>query len=577
MANQQAFVDITTVELGGLLSRVESAAQDGAQVLSEDLTLLLQMAKTYAYLREKLESEEISNYRLLKLLGLVRKSEKSAKSAFDESAEADAEEIIMQALENSELPDTNEALKNDGDGASGKKGKDKNRSKHGKRNKDCFKDADQRKYSLADVASGSVCKDCRQGKMYKFEPSVFVRIRGEVPLQASVNIREQMRCNCCLKVVKAELPHELIEDGADKQRFGYSAVAIVALLKYAAAFPWHRLADLQAMLGTPVSASTLWDLMEGLSNCVQSVDSELKKLAACAKYFYLDDTSHRIINIDPVMKKRRNSTKEQLRSGIHTSGLIAIDDDGRKIIIFKTGIQHAGEHFDEILNMRPDEAGTFVYMSDALSSNKPTVRKGEQSLCNAHCRREFDEIKDKYPEEVERVLECYRQVYKVEKDCKRDLLSPQQRLQKHKEVSLPLMTDLILWSQRQINDRLVEPNSALGKAYNYLINHQVGLLAFTRIEGAGLDNNLMENALRIIVLGRKNYLHFKEQIGAKVADIITSVCATAEASGANCFDYLVSLQRYAENVKASPDQFLPWNYQKTIERLLKNRENNSVA
>ena len=147
------------------------------------------------------------------------------------------------------------------------------------------------------------------------------------------------------------------------------------------------------------------------------------------------------------LKKKRNSEKEQLRTGIHTSGLIATTLDGHDIVLFKTGIQHAGEFFDEILDMRPNDAGTFVYMSDALSSNNPTKRQGEKSLCNAHCRRQFDEIKEKYPEEAQHVLETYRLVYKLDAECRKDLVTPAERLLKHIKYSLPLMENLIVWAK----------------------------------------------------------------------------------------------------------------------------------
>ena len=131
------------------------------------------------------------------------------------------------------------------------------------------------------------------------------------------------------------------------------------------------------------------------------------------------------------------------------------------------------------------------------------------------------------------------------------------------------MQDMLSWSQRLLDERAVEPSSALGEAVTYLLKHQNQLLAFTRIEGAQLDNNHMERNLRVIVLGRKNHLHFKEQIGAAVADIITSICMTDESAGINCFEYLIGTQRHSKDVKASPVDFLPWNYQQKIEAMAK--------
>ena len=63
------------------------------------------------------------------------------------------------------------------------------------------------------------------------------------------------------------------------------------------------------------------------------------------------------------------------------------------------------------------------------------------------------------------------------------------------------------------------------------------------------------------MLHRKNALFFKQEIGAKVADIIMSVCATAVSAGVNVHEYLIELQRNKSEVKKNPDAYLPWVYQ----------------
>ncbi|MDQ2695104.1 MAG: transposase, partial [Pseudomonadota bacterium] len=83
------------------------------------------------------------------------------------------------------------------------------------------------------------------------------------------------------------------------------------------------------------------------------------------------------------------------------------------------------------------------------------------------------------------------------------------------------------------------------------------------------DNNTMEQALKLIIRGRKNALFFKTPAGAAIGDVITSVVATAHAAGVNVFEYLVVLQRHAEAVKRQPEHWLPWNYQATVEAMQK--------
>ena len=99
---------------------------------------------------------------------------------------------------------------------------------------------------------------------------------------------------------------------------------------------------MQDLLGVPVSASTIFDQTEYVSNDIYPVFKELMKMAANAKHFYLDDTTNRIIDQQPIMKKQRNSDKIKLRKGVYTSGVIATTLDERHIVLFETniGVRH---------------------------------------------------------------------------------------------------------------------------------------------------------------------------------------------------------------------------------------------
>jgi hypothetical protein len=122
------------------------------------------------------------------------------------------------------------------------------------------------------------------------------------------------------------------------------------------------------------------------------------------------------------------------------------------------------------------------------------------------------------------------------------------------------MEQLRVWLKRQFDERLVEPNSALGAAINYLRKHWEKLTLFLRVPGAPLDNNICERALRKAILHRKNALFYKTQRGADVGDLYMSLIYTCEVNGENPFDYLTELQRHDEEVAASPQDWLPWNY-----------------
>jgi hypothetical protein len=120
------------------------------------------------------------------------------------------------------------------------------------------------------------------------------------------------------------------------------------------------------------------------------------------------------------------------------------------------------------------------------------------------------------------------------------------------------------WLQRQFDEKLVEPNSALGEAINYLLKRWDSLTLFLRKAGAPLDNNLCERALKKAILHRKNALFYKTRNGARVGDIYMSLIYTCELSGINAFDYLNQLQLNASSVAEHPDRWMPWNYRDTL-------------
>ena len=122
------------------------------------------------------------------------------------------------------------------------------------------------------------------------------------------------------------------------------------------------------------------------------------------------------------------------------------------------------------------------------------------------------------------------------------------------------MGQLHEWLTRQLDEKLTEPNSALGSAIRYMLRHWERLTLFLRQAGAPLDNNVCEQALKRAILHRKNALFYKTQNGARVGDLFMSLIYTCQLNEANPFDYLTQLQRHADQVAASPGVWIPWNY-----------------
>ena len=127
------------------------------------------------------------------------------------------------------------------------------------------------------------------------------------------------------------------------------------------------------------------------------------------------------------------------------------------------------------------------------------------------------------------------------------------------------MEDLQRWMNEQIEQRHVEPNSALGKALRYLIRHWNELTLFLRKAGAPLDNNLCEQILKRAILHRKGSMFYKTVTGAEVGDIYMSLVHTCRLCDVNPFDYLNALrQQRAQEVIDAPARWLPSNFREQI-------------
>jgi hypothetical protein len=122
------------------------------------------------------------------------------------------------------------------------------------------------------------------------------------------------------------------------------------------------------------------------------------------------------------------------------------------------------------------------------------------------------------------------------------------------------MDELKGWLETQINDRLVEPNSSLGKAISYMQGHWETLTQFLSIPGAPMENNLAERVLKLFIRQRKNSLFYQNPHSAYIASVLTSLIATCIYTGVNAVAYLVALQENRREVFSDPAAWLPWAY-----------------
>jgi len=396
--------------------------------------------------------------------------------------------------------------------------------------------------------SGDPCPECERGKLYPTTPGVTIRITGDAPLTATSWECEKLRCNACGEVFTAKPP-----DTAGQEKYDAAAGAMITLLKYGMGLPFHRLEALQDALGVPLPASTQWDIVEKNAKPAHPAYKELVRQAAQGELIHLDDTTMRILA----------SVNDGERAGTFTTGMLSLKDK-QKIALFFTGHKHAGENLTDLLAQRQKDLAPPLQMCDALSRNVSKEFATLMANCLAHGRRNFVDVAENFPEECGHVIELLAKVYKNDAHTKEKKMSHEERLAYHQAESGPLMEGLQRWMSSQFDEKKVEPNSGLGKAFTYMLKHWEPLTLFLRVPGAPLDNNVVEQALKMVIRHRRNSLFFKTLHGAYIGDVFMSLIHTCRLSKVNPLHYLVALQQHSREVFRDPSAWLPWNYETAL-------------
>jgi transposase len=419
---------------------------------------------------------------------------------------------------------------------------------HGRNGAAAFTGANRVAVAHATLHSGDLCPECREGRVYRQkEPATLIRIAGQPPLEATVFEMERLRCNGCGEVFTAGEPQS-----AGPEKFDATAVVMIALLKYGTGMPFNRMERLEGQLGIPLPATTQWELMEAAAKWLKPALDELIRQAAQGGVMHNDDTGMRILQL-----ARRS---DDGRTGTFTSGIVSICGGGWKIALYFSGWKHAGENLADVLKQRAPGLAPPIQMCDALSRNSPKLVETLLANCLAHGRRQFTEVADSFPDECRYVLESLGAVYGFDAEAKDRGLTAEERLEFHQAHSVPVMEDLRRWMENRFAEHKTEPNSGLGRAISYLLRHWTKLTLFLRQQGAPLDNNVVERALKKAILHRKNALFYKTMNGARVGDLFMSLIHTCELNQVNPFDYLTELLRHPAEVAVRPAEWMPWNY-----------------
>jgi len=516
-------INLDLKQVDALLKRVETGAlKDG------DYDIIKAMVETIHLLSQCVDEKATSIRRLLRML-FGDRTEK-LKNVIKENEESDSSKTEAEKPTDKSNP-------------SNPKG-------HGRNAAADYTGAEKIKVSHVTLQIGDNCPGCLKGKLYVTKvPKLIVRVTGKPPLSAKVYQMQKLRCNLCGEIFTAKAP-----EGIGEEKYDAAAGAMIALLKYGSGLPFNRIEQLQACLGVPLAASTQWEIVHQVAHQVYPVYLEFNRQAAQGDIIHNDDTTMKILEL-----MKNNQKEKPERTGMFTTGILSIIND-RKIALFYTGRKHAGENMADLLVKRQTDRSPPIQMCDALSRNTSESFQSLLANCLAHGRRKFVDVFVNFPDPCRYVLETLAEVYKNDKIAKMQNMTADQRLHFHQTQSGPLMKDLKTWLNDQLDQKKAEPNSGLGQAILYMLNHWKPLTLFLQVPGVPLDNNICERALKKAILHRKNALFYKTEHGAHVGDLFMSLIHTCNLADVNPFDYLTALQENASELSQHPERWMPWNY-----------------
>jgi hypothetical protein len=180
------------------------------------------------------------------------------------------------------------------------------------------------------------------------------------------------------------------------------------------------------------------------------------------------------------------------------------------------------------------------------------------AYCWAHARREFFDARESDPERGAIALEFIRQLFDVETDIDKDNLKGDKKREHRLAHSKPIVERFYAWIDEQFAKQGLLPSDPFVHAMAYARNHRTGLEVFLTDPDVPLSTNHIERTLRVIPMGKKNWLFCWTELGAEHIGIAQSLIATCRLHGIDPYTYLGDvLQRISQHPQSRVAELTP--------------------
>ncbi len=339
-------------------------------------------------------------------------------------------------------------------------------------------------------------------------------------------------------VIIGMLPNRPIEKGIP----GPGLLAHILVSKYVDHLPLYRQQKIFKRNGLDIPSSTMDNWVRYGVDIITPLHELLRERICSKTYLQADETPIRVLD-----RKKKGKTHRGYFWVYH-------DPQGGEIYFeYQPNRSREGPH--KLLEEYQGYLQTDGYAAYDELGQKKTIQAVH---CMAHARRNFYECRKNYPEAGE-MLAKIAQLYGIEERARQDKLSHTGRRNLRQAESIPVLAEMKVWLDRKF--ATVLPKSGLGKAVGYMLSRWRTLTNYCENGCLEIDNNLIENAIRPVALGRKNYLFAGSHDGAARAAIVYTLLANAKSAGVEPFAWLRDVfSRIADHPYSKLDQLLPQNY-----------------
>lgn len=339
-----------------------------------------------------------------------------------------------------------------------------------------------------------------------------------------------------------ELPSSL---PLPKSNAGASLLAHIMVSKYVDHLPFYRQIQIFKRQDFILSSSTIGGWFNSTAKLLEPLYDILQKEVLDTDYLQADES--------PI------GVQDSHKQGtLHTGYQWVYRNPIKRLVLFKYHHSRERKTAEHVL-----ENFTGHLQTDGYAAYKNLQTKGNITLlgCMAHARRYFEKAKDNDLQKSEYALMGIQKLYAIERKCKDRLVSDDIRYRYRQIYALPILSDFEKWLNDNLNQVL--PKSAIGKAISYTLKIWENLKRYTVDGRFEIDNNLIENTIRPLALGRKNYLFAGSHKAASNIAMMYSFFATCKINDVEPLQWLTYvLENILEHKANKLIEFLPHNFKK---------------